>query len=44
VLSILIEKYLDEHHPTEAPGRIEAIELRMENGYEKEGFGRINQK
>ncbi len=30
VLSILIEKYEDEHYPIEAPDPIEAIKFRME--------------
>ncbi len=30
VLSILVEKYEDEHYPIEAPGPIEAIKFRME--------------
>jgi HTH-type transcriptional regulator / antitoxin HigA len=30
VLSILIEKYEDEHYPIEAPDPIEAIRFRME--------------
>jgi len=30
VLSILVEKYEDEHYPIEAPDPIEAIKFRME--------------
>lgn len=30
VLSILIEKYEDEHYPIEAPDPVEAIKFRME--------------
>lgn len=30
ILSILIEKYEDEHYPIEAPDPIEAIKFRME--------------
>jgi len=30
LLSILIEKYEDEHYPIEAPDLIEAIKFRME--------------
>ena len=30
LLSILIEKYEDDHYPTEAPDPIEAIKFRME--------------
>ncbi|MBC8315222.1 MAG: helix-turn-helix domain-containing protein [Bacteroidales bacterium] len=30
VLSILIEKYEDEHYPVEAPDAVEAIKFRME--------------
>lgn len=30
ILSILIEKYEDEHHPINAPDAIEAIKFRME--------------
>ena len=30
LLSILIEKYEDEHYPIEAPDPIEAIKFRME--------------
>ena len=31
LLSLLIEKYEQEHYPNEAPNPIEAIKFRMEN-------------
>jgi len=36
ILSLLIEKYEDEHYPIEAPDPIEAIKFRMEQmGYKQ---------
>jgi HTH-type transcriptional regulator/antitoxin HigA len=42
VISILIEKYEDEHYPIEAPDPIEAIKFRMEQtGMSKKDLGEI---
>lgn len=42
VLSILIEKYEDEHYPIEAPDPIEAIKFRMEQmGMSKKDLAQI---
>ena len=42
VLSILIEKYEDEHYPIEAPDPIEAIKFRMEQmGMKKKDLAEI---
>lgn len=42
ILSILIEKYEDEHYPFDAPDPIEAIKFRMEKmGMDKEDLADI---
>ena len=42
ILSILIEKYEDEHFPIELPDPIEAIKFRMEQmGYNQNDLGEI---
>ena len=42
VLTILIEKYEDEHYPIEAPDPIEAIKFRMEQmGLKKKDLAEI---
>lgn len=42
VLSILIEKYEDEHYPIEAPDPIEAIKFRMEQmGMNKKDLAQV---
>lgn len=42
VLSILIEKYEEEHYPIEAPDPIEAIKFRMEQmGMKKKDLAKI---
>ncbi|MDX2002676.1 MAG: transcriptional regulator [Chitinophagales bacterium] len=42
ILSLLIEKYEDEHYPIDAPDPIEAIKFRMEqNGYEPKDLEKI---
>lgn len=42
VLSILIEKYEDEHYPIEAPDPIEAIKFRMEQmGMSKKDLAQV---
>ncbi|TCK83218.1 helix-turn-helix domain-containing protein [Albibacterium bauzanense] len=42
ILSILIEKYEDEHFPIELPDPIEAIKFRMEQmGYNQNDLGKI---
>lgn len=42
VLSILIEKYEDEHYPIESPEPLEAIKFRMEQlGINKSRLGEI---
>lgn len=43
MLSILIEKYEDEHYPIDAPDPIEAIKFRMEQmNMKKKDLGRNN--
>lgn len=42
VLSILIEKYEDEHYPIDAPDPIEAIKFRMEQmGMNKKDLAKV---
>lgn len=42
ILSILIEKYENEHYPIEAPDPIEAIKFRMEQmGYKQKDLAEI---
>ena len=42
ILSVLIEKYEDDHYPIEAPDPIEAIKFRMEQmGYKQKDLAKI---
>lgn len=42
ILSILIERYEDAHHPIEAPDPVEAIKFRMEQmGYKQKDLTKI---
>ena len=42
ILSMLIEKYEDEHYPIESPDPVEAIKFRMEQmGYKQKDLAKI---